>query len=143
MAAKKRAAKKQAGDPAFARLVLALNGLGAAALVRKAFAADAVLSRFAPVPRGESAHKAEQTITGHEAISRWLKQTPPGTTFLLDGERIGARGGERAAQGKEAGATSCGYLIRHGDFENGGTWTLTLAADGRIATLEHRPWSLA
>ncbi|MBS2024382.1 MAG: hypothetical protein JST92_18435 [Deltaproteobacteria bacterium] len=131
MAAKKRAAREQSRDPAFDRLVRALNGLGAAALVRKAFAAEAVLSRFAPVPRGDRAPAPEQTITGQDAIARWLAQTPPGTTFLLD---------PKAAKGA---GLSCAYLIRHGDFENGGTWTLTLADDGRIATLEHRPWSLA
>lgn len=71
-----------------------------------------------------------QTISGREAVATWIQLTPAETVFEVDGAVTVADLPTRA---------TCRYRLKVKDFEGAGQWAFSLAEDGRIQGLEHRP----
>lgn len=119
-----------AADPAFQRLVAALNLPRDAKVLSAAVADDVRIDRHSPGERGTA--PVAETFTGIAEVARWLARTPPVATFALAG-----------AAWLDAGDTwGVEYAIRSGEFHNGGIWLARLAEDGRIAFLSHHPFAL-
>ena len=113
---------------ALQRWLLALNTQGELAAVREAVEPDCELLRFG---WGADAERVQERFVGTEAVASWLRRSPQGTVFQLEGEPSAA--GERWEQR---------YRVQIGEFQNQGRWLLSLGPEGRIARLEHRPQDL-
>lgn len=108
--------------------VRALNNHGDLDLVSSAVTPRGIVWRFV----ADEPDTAPQRIAGVAVVARWLASAPTKTRFSLVPGSL-----ELSADDANAGLVR--YRVKVGEFENFGTWTLTLAADGRIKRLEHRP----
>ncbi len=110
---------------ALERWVTALQGFGRPDDVAAALTRDAEVIRHGWAEgRG---HERERFV-GLDAIGDWCSRSPREVRFHLAGDPT-PRGSGWLAR----------YRLTFGDYENFGTWQVTLSDDGRIRTLVHQP----
>ncbi len=125
---------------AIERLVLALRqrgegeSLGGDELGAGLFAPDVVIERFAPPTEPEAPAPTEpaQVITSRDAALAWVRLTPAGVDFALDGDMLPVE----SVAGRFA--IRYRYWIVSSCLQNGGWWHFEANAEG-ITWLAHRP----
>ncbi|MCB9779079.1 MAG: hypothetical protein H6742_10990 [Alphaproteobacteria bacterium] len=113
-----------AATAALERWVAALHARGHGSRTAAAVALDARIDRFGW--DGSRGTRVE-VIEGLGPIVAWCARTPGNVRFAV--------GPPRAADGH----WQARYTVTVGDFVNHGDWSFTLAPDGRIQWLAHRP----
>lgn len=108
--------------------VRALNAPGDADALASAITARCVVLRYV----ADEPDTPPERIAGVRTIGRWTALSPAKTRFSLVGPIAMSPDATRPVG-------TVGYRVRVGQFENFGAWTLTLAPDGRIRKVEHRP----
>jgi len=76
-----------------------------------------------------------ETRTGTEQVREWLEMTRPVIGWMLAGDPV-------ALPGEGPLRVQVRYRVSHADWENFGTWVITLGDDDRITHVQHLPGPL-
>lgn len=124
-------------DVAMAQWIESLNTRGNEAVGEAALHPEAVVERYGT---GATHGERMEVLEGREAIRHWLESCPEGTRFQIEGPVAVEEEEERARTALPSELTGrARYRVRVGEAGARGTWRFTLAGDGRVRWLEHRP----
>lgn len=98
------------------------------------FAPDVVIERFGPPagPEAPAPTEPAQIITSRDAALSWVRRTPAGVDFALDGDMLPVE----SVAGRFA--IRYRYWIVSSGWQNGGWWHFEANAEG-LTWLAHRP----
>ena len=111
---------------AIARWVDVLNRLETGVGLEQALSPRARMLRMGV---WEQAGELAESLVGHEGGREWIRRTPSGVSFELDGEV--------SREGRHVFAAR--YVYSVDDFDNGGRWLFEVDRQGRLSWLMHTP----